>query len=111
GQAVGGSGGSPLLSVTCLPRSITVPSWVCGRSERGGGGKSHDAGGERLYILHRPPRSLLGSPANTQLPDWAQESIDLLPPSCPLRILITVPRLGSLNAIPAPDLCMFSLCH
>ncbi|KAF4009607.1 hypothetical protein G4228_001115, partial [Cervus hanglu yarkandensis] len=33
-------------------------------------------------LLHRPPRSLLGSPANTQLPDWAQESIDLLPPSC-----------------------------
>ncbi|DAA14026.1 TPA: JY-1 [Bos taurus] len=64
-----------------------------------------------LEVLHRPPRSLLGSPANTQLPDWAQESIDLLPPSCPLRILITVPRLGSLNAIPAPDLCMFSLCH
>ncbi|KAB0377447.1 hypothetical protein FD755_011891 [Muntiacus reevesi] len=50
-------------------------------------------------LLHRPPRSLLGSPANTQLPDWAQET------------LITVSRLSSLNTIPAPDLCVFSLCH
>ncbi|KAB0359155.1 hypothetical protein FD754_003311, partial [Muntiacus muntjak] len=49
--------------------------------------------------LHRPPRSLLGSPANTQLPDWAQETLK------------TVSRLSSLNTIPAPDLCVFSLCH
>ncbi|KAJ1066132.1 hypothetical protein K5549_018259, partial [Capra hircus] len=64
-----------------------------------------------LEVLHKPPRALLGSPADTQLPDWAQESPDWLPPPVPLRILISVPRLSSLNAIPVPDLCMSSLCH